>query len=191
MKQRAERSKVLIFHGTGGSPEGNWFPWLKQKLVQRWCKVFIPKFPDPRQGNSLPAWLKILKKYEGYIDENTILVGHSLGGLFLLRVLERIKKPIKAAFLVATSIGVKPILYYESDKLFSGFDFDWTTIKSKARHFEVFHSDNDPYVSLGNGEELAKHLGVKLTFISKAGHINAESGYTEMKPLLKKILRIL
>ncbi|HLD97613.1 MAG TPA: alpha/beta fold hydrolase [Candidatus Nanoarchaeia archaeon] len=182
---------VFIFHGTGGSPAGNWFPWLKGKLEKKECLVFVPQFPDPRENHNLEDWLKVLQKYEQHIDERSILVGHSLGGLFLLRVLERLNHPVAAAFFVATPVGVKPIRYYDSDEKFSGFKFEWGKIKGNANNFFVYHSNNDPYVSLGNGELLAKQLGVQLTMVPNAGHLNAESGHTKFDRLLKDINGIL
>ena len=181
---------ALIFHGTGGSPEGNWFPWLKAELEKKDCRVFVPQFPHPKDHH-LPDWIKILEEYGKYMNENSILIGHSLGGLFLLRVLERLQNPIYAAFFVSAPVGVKPILYYDSDEKFSGFNFNWEKIRQGAKHFTVYHSDNDPYVSLGNGEELVRQLGIHLTFIPKAGHINAESGYTKFDQILKDIKKIL
>lgn len=183
--------EILIFHGTGGNPQENWFPWLKEELEKLGCQVFVPQFPDPRENHLLKAWLEVLKQYQPQINKQSILIGHSLGGLFLLRVLERLEKPVEAAFFVAAPIGVKPIKYYESDEKFSGFQFDWKKIKRGANHFTVYHSDNDPYVSLGNGEELAKQLEVDLIFIPNSGHINAESGYTKFDQLLEDIKRIL
>ena len=181
---------IFIFHGTASSPEGNWFPWLKNELEKLDCRVTVPKFPTP-QGQSLESWLATLNEYKQQINEKTILIGHSLGGLFLLRVLERLSHPVAAAFFVAAPIGVKPILYYEGDEKFSGFSFDWTEIKKKAKHFFVYHSNNDPYISLANGEGLAKNLGVKLSFIPNAGHLNAESDYTKFDRLLMDIKKIL
>ena len=181
---------VLIFHGTGGYPKENWFPYLKKGLEKEGCRVFVPQFPHPK-NHTLADWLKALKKYDKYINKDSILIGHSLGGLFLLRVLEGLPKYVAAAFLVAAPIGLKTIKYYVSDEKFSGFEFDWENIRKKAKHFSVYHSDNDPYVSKRNGEVLARELGVELTLIPNAGHFNTESGYTKFDQLLEDVRKVL
>src|SRR3989344_1866488 len=184
------KSEVFIFHGTGGHPQENWFPWFKEKLGNSGVQVIVPQFPTP-EGQSAEAWFKVLDEQEDKIDENTILIGHSLGGIFLLRVLERLEKPVRAAFFVGTPVGVRPIQNWDSDEKFSGFDFDWGKIKRNARDFIVYHSDDDPYVSLGNGEKLAKELSVDLTFIPNAGHFNARAGYTKFEHLLGEVNKVL
>ena len=180
------KRNILIFHGTAGSPEGNWFPWMKKQLEELGHTVFVPKFPTS-EGESLTSWLEVLKEYEQYINENTIMIGHSKGGLFLLRVLERLEKPIHAAFFISAPIGIRPILYYDADYKFSGFDFDWDKIKTNAKFYSVYHSDNDPYVDLENGKQISEKLGVTLNFIPQAGHLNAESGYTSFETLLEEV----
>lgn len=185
------KSNIFIFHGAGGYPEENWFPWLKEKLEAYGQRVFVPRFPTP-EGQSLAAWLEVLKPYQDQIDENSILIGHSMGTIFLLRILERLKKPVKLAVFVAGVIGIKPIKNYDGDFKFSnGFDFNWKKIKPSSKNFIVYHSDNDPYVSMANGEQLAKNLGVDLTFIPNAGHFNKAAGYLEFEDLLSKIQTIL
>jgi predicted alpha/beta hydrolase family esterase len=159
---------------------------MKKQLEELGHRVFVPKFPTP-EGESLTSWLEVLRDYEKYIDENTIIIGHSKGGLFLLRVLERLEKPIEAAFFISTPIGIRPILYFDADSMFSGFNFNWDKIKIHAKYYSVYHSDNDPYVDLENGNQLAKKLGVALNFIPEAGHLNAESGYTTFEALLEEI----
>ena len=140
---------AIIIHGTEGYPEENWFPWLKQELEKRGYKVFVPQFPSPpKVPAKIDEWFDVLKDYEHHMNKDTILIGHSLGGIFTLRILERLKHPVKAAFFVGTPIGIRPILNYERDSSFSGFSFDWKNIINKAHHFAVFQSDNDPYVSL-------------------------------------------
>jgi len=178
---------VIIIHGTEGYPEENWFPWLKIELEKIGYKVSVPGFPSPP---IIPAkiseWWKVINNYT--IDESTAIIGHSLGGVFTLRILEKLDKPIASAFFIGTPIGEKPIANYDRDVAFSGFEFDWNKIISSAKHFEVFQSDNDPYVGLENGRTLAEKLGVKLNFIPNAGHFDTQAGYTKFEELLSLIL---
>jgi len=185
-------NNVLIFHGTEGYPEENWFPWMKEKLEAEGCKVTVPQFPTPPiVAAKISEWFDVLKSCEKDINENTILIGHSLGGIFTLRVLEKLSHSVKTAVFVGTPIGIKPILNYERDKSFSGFDFDWDNIKKKAKNFIVYQSDNDPYVGLENGEELAKNLGVELTFVPNAGHFSKRTaGYVDFPHLLEKLKKL-
>lgn len=181
-------SNVFIFHGTEGYPEENWFPWLKEKIEAKGYNCFVPQFPSPPiVPAKIKEWFDILKDYEERINEETIIIGHSLGGVFTLRVLETLKKPIKVASFVGTPIGVKPIKNYDRDLAFSGFEFNWPTIKDNAKNFIVFQSDTDPYVGLENGKELAKKLGVELSFVANAGHFNAKAGYLKFDLLFNKL----
>lgn len=185
-------ANIFIFHGTEGYPGENWFPWLEKELEQKGHKVFVPQFPSPPVVPSkISEWFEVLKAYEKQINEDTILIGHSLGGIFSLRILEKLDNPVKAAFFIGTPIGVRPILNYNRDNAFSGFDFDFENIKKKANYFEVYHSDNDPYVGLENGKQLAKNLGVELNFIPNAGHFNAKAGYLKFEDLKNKVLALL
>ena len=186
------KNNIFIFHGTEGHPQENWFPWLKKELEKRGQKVFVPQFPSPPiVPAKISEWFDVLKNYEKHIDKNSIAIGHSLGGVFLLRVLEKLEHPIKAATFVGAPVGINPILNYDRDSKFSGYNFNWEKIRSNAKNFVVFHSDNDPYVGLENGKELARRLGVELSFIPGAGHFNAKSGYFKFEKLLEKLETLL
>lgn len=180
------KNNAFIFHGTGGYPEENWFPWLKEQLEQKGLEVVVPQFPTPKD-QSYQAWSNIFMQWINKINSETIFIGHSLGGIFTLKLLEIIEYPIKLAVLVGAPIGVGWIKNFEQDKSFAGFDFDWNKIKQNAKNFIVYHSDNDPYVGLENGQNLAKHLKVELNFIPNAGHFNKASGYLKFDDLLLKI----
>lgn len=183
-------TRVFIIHGAGGSPNGNWFPWLKQELEKIGFVVIVPTFPTP-EGQNLKNWRKVMKTYT--IEKEDIFVGHSISPAFILDLLER--NAAKAAFLVAPFI--RKINYkgegLNFDVINSTFykNFDWAKIKENCKHFFVFYSDNDPYVPIDRSEEVAEKLGVKPIIVKGAGHINAESGYTKFELLLEKIKKIL
>ncbi|MDO8339031.1 MAG: alpha/beta fold hydrolase [Candidatus Burarchaeum sp.] len=179
-------TNVFIIHGTGGHPGENWFPWLKNELEKLGCKVFVPQFPTP-QNQTPEAWFRSFGQYREYFTPDTILIGHSLGGTFALRILEAAKIRIKAAFIVAAPIGILPIKNYEADKPFIGKPFDWEKIRKNCARFFVFHSEDDPLVSVGNGRELAKRLGAELVLFKDAGHFNAKADYVQFEELLERI----
>lgn len=147
----------------------------------------MPKFSTPKK-QSLQNWQKIFNEYDKYLDENSSVIGHSLGPAFLLSVLENLKQPIKAAFFIAGFTGsLNNPEFDELNKTFVSKTFDWVKIRTNCRRFYVISSDNDPYVPLEKGKGLANNLRTELIILKNAGHINLESGYDKFNFLLKKI----
>ena len=177
---------MIIFHGTGGHPRESWFPWIKKELEKLGCKVSIPQFPEADHPTP-HRWYPIMKHQVFTFDKNTILVGHSLGGAIALRALEKSPVKITAAFIVAAPVGVLPIKFIEGDKPFIKKPFNWEKIRKSAKSFTVFHSDNDQFISKGNGDKIAENLGIPLTFVPGAGHFNSTAGYNKFKQLLDMI----
>jgi len=184
-------TNIILVHGTYSSPTGNWLPWLKTELEKINCQVFVPNFPTPK-NQSLENWLKVFDDYKQYLNQDTIVIGHSLGAAFLLSVLETINHPIKQAYFVSSFIGFIGNSEYDIlNKTFTIKNFDWPKIKQNCKNFCLISSDNDPYVDLSYGQEVAKNLNSELIVLPNAGHINAESGYTHFEFLLEKIKEIL
>ena len=181
--------KIFIIHGAYGSPQENWFPWLKDKLEEKGHTVFVPNFPTP-ENQSLSSWMKVFEDNFNSIDEDTIFVGHSLGPAFILSILEKLSilKPIRACFFVAGFIGL--LCNEEFDKInetFTKKEFDWEKIKKTCNNFYLFNSTNDPYVPLEKGEELAEKLNGELIKMDNAGHFNEDAGYNKFEEILKYI----
>jgi len=182
---------VIIIHGSFGSPEENWFPWLKTELEKLGCNVFIPKFPTP-ENQSLKSWLSAFEEYKQYLNEETVLVGHSLGPAFILSLLESLEKRVKAAFFVAGFLGkLENPEFDEINKSFTEKEFNWEKIKENCEQFFVFQSDNDPYVPEEKAKQLASNLRVEPILVKKAGHFNESAGYTQFPLLLEKIKTLL
>ncbi|MDA1292846.1 MAG: alpha/beta hydrolase [bacterium] len=178
---------VFIVHGAYGSPEENWIPWLSDQLTQKGNTVVTPMFPTP-QDQSFSTWIEVMEPYLSGINSESILIGHSIAVAFILRVLEKIS--IEVAGVILVSGFVEPLGNPNFDSINKSFysdAFDWDSIRSYSKNFTVYHSDNDPYVSLEYGQKIANELGVDLTVILGAGHFNTEAGYTTFPEVLDVI----
>lgn len=179
---------VFIFHGTMGSPEGNWFPWLERELKVLGIEVFVPRFPTP-EGQNLENWLKTFERYQDKVNKETVFVGHSMGPGFFLRLLERRTSPIKAAILAAPFdgfIGEEP--YDTLNKSFIDHPFDWEKIKQNCKKFVVYAGDDDPYVANKFSQNVADGLGVKLKLIKGGKHLGENlKEFAEVLEEIKKL----
>jgi len=179
--------RFFIIHGAYGHPDDNWFPWLKQKLEELGHEVHIPKFPTP-ENQTLENWMKVFQPYMDKIDEETVFIGHSLGPAFILNILEKVDVKVKACFFVAGFTGFIENEQFDSiNKSFVDREFEWDRIHENCEQFYVINSDNDPYVPIIKGKEIAAKFGTEVITIESAGHFNTESGYTEFPWLLESV----
>ncbi len=181
------KPKFVIVHGSFGHPQENWFPWLAAELRRRGHWVMVPAFPTPK-GQDLTTWRAAFAEQVGQLDPQMVLIGHSLGPALILRLLEDAQEPVLGTFLASAFIGAvgHPVF----DPLNASFferPFHWEPIRAHAGIVHVYHADNDPYVSLQMGQELARNLQAPLTIISKGGHLNTLSGFTKFEKLLEDL----
>lgn len=176
--------RTIIIHGTEGSPAENWFPWLAGELRDRDIEALVPRFPTP-EGQSLDGWFEVFDREVGCLTEDTTLVGHSLGAGFALRLVERDKRLLHGLFLVSGFIGELGLPEFDSlNASFVTDPFDWDAIRSRANLIRIYNGDDDPYVPLEKGQELARELHADLTIVPNGGHINTAAGYTHFDMLL-------
>lgn len=179
---------AFIIHGTGGSPEGNWFPWLKERLESIGVTTYVPRFPL-NEEQSLTNWMNEFDKYREYLNEDSIIIGHSLGPGFILNILENIDFKIRAAFLVSPFLGAVNNEYYDArNKTFViDKDFDFEKIKKHCSKFYTYHGNDDPYVPLAKAEYVTEKLGAQFKVIEGGGHLNAEFNYFQFEVLYEDI----
>lgn len=173
---------VVIIHGWGANSQSNWFPWLANELEQKCWKVTVPDFPNS-EFPLLSQWLEHFQKNVA-IDEETVLIGHSLGVPFILRFLEQSKEKIKAAFLVA---GFDRPLNFPEIVNFVDKPFDWKKIISSCDQFIVITSKDDPFILPAIGKDMAKHLNGKFIEEQNVGHItdlNGTFAYPRLRDLI-------
>lgn len=90
--------RIFIIHGWEGSPESNWFPWLKQQLSDNGVEVVVPAMPNSANPKRT-EWVAELEKQTGEIDSDTYFIGHSLGAIAVLLFLQNLPKDVEAGGL--------------------------------------------------------------------------------------------
>ena len=172
MAQRDDISQYnyVILHGYTGRNDKNFIPWLKHELEQRGAKVQAPQLPNTDNPTEVEQVQYVLDHVQ--FDENTVLIGHSLGGLVAMRVLEKLPHKIHRLMLVAPT--VLPQFYdkdYEIDaatgerKRFIdhfSYDFDFSKISSQAVHKTILQDNNDSESRKPSMRYIADNIGATL-----------------------------
>ncbi|HHX58630.1 MAG TPA: leucine--tRNA ligase [Candidatus Moranbacteria bacterium] len=104
LKESKKPVKVLIIHGFEADGNSNWFGWLKKELEKIGCEVYNPSLPNTLHPKS-EEWRKALQPYLKKLDENSVIIGHSLGSKATVDLLSAADKKIKQVFLVASALG--------------------------------------------------------------------------------------
>ncbi|OGE83325.1 MAG: hypothetical protein A2846_04980 [Candidatus Doudnabacteria bacterium RIFCSPHIGHO2_01_FULL_49_9] len=154
------KANFLILHGKGGNSKDNFYPWLKRKLEEAGYKVQAPDLPNPEEPDDAEQAEYVLKNCK--LDENTVVLGHSFGGIVALRLLERGVK-LQKVTLAATPFTDKFIdgkaRPTVSAALQRGFDFE--KIRKNAKGFIALYDSSDGIVPVSDGEKFARGLGVE------------------------------
>lgn len=186
------KPNVIIVHGAYGHPFENWFNWMKIELEKLGIECFVPKLPTP-QGQELANWIQLFNSTMlPVINQNTILIGHSLGAAFLLRWLEQTNQSIATTILVCSFTGKVGIEKFDTiNESFFSNPFDWHSITNKSKQFFCYHGNNDPYVADTNFDFIAENLQARKIIIPNGGHLNEASGYTSFPQLLIQLKSLL
>lgn len=180
-----ELNNYIIIHGSFGSSNGNWFPWLKNELGKRNLKVDVPQMPVGVGIQNFESWSKVLNELT--INENTIIIAHSIAPVFVCK------------YLITNKIKVKKLIFVCGFNNYIGIndDFDAVNkpmfidnlkeIKKYCNDIICYYSDNDPYVKFDVEKDFSNTISNKQYVIHNGGHINSESGYTKFEEILKSL----
>lgn len=179
----------LILHGTLGSPEGNWFPWLAGELEKLGHKTLRPQLPTP-EGQTPENWIKTISASVKSVErESLIVIAHSRSPLAVCQYLQTLDSPIKACFFVSGFAKRLPPddIFSPLNDPFDDLSADWAKVRQNCSKFVCFAGDNDPYVPMGVVRDFADKLNAEFIVVPNGGHLNADSGFTRFPQLLDKI----
>jgi len=194
--------KFIIIHGSFGHPGEHWIPLLADSLNKLGQSVLVPAFPCDdwddvtKRGQdaepikqSLDTWIEaFMQATKDFVpDEQTCIIGHSLGPLFTLHIIERFGYTIDSAVFVSPFLG-KLNKIWQADKVNGSFyreDFDFSKLRKSIPTSYVLYSDNDPYVETEASLMFTEKLHSSSIVVRGAGHINKDENYPLILELCK------
>ncbi len=149
---------------TPAASNNQWFPWLQKQLSLIGIVAQTPEMPEPFRPD-YENWKKVFEQF--VLDEQTILVGHSCGGGFLVRWLS--ENDVKVGKVVLVAPWINP----ETDDTTPGF-FDFKVdenLVSKTEKLHLFISSDDEQDELDTADMIERKVpGVQMHRFTDRGH---------------------
>ncbi|MFB8008719.1 alpha/beta fold hydrolase [Nocardia sp. NPDC056000] len=181
-------STVVVSHEYASSPDQAWYAHLAATLDAD--DVRVPQMPNPEAPEPEP-WLRAVAA-EITDPADTILVGHSLGGVNLLRLLQRHEgAPFAGVVLVAAM--AHEVGYDNLAPFFDG-GFDWDRIRNAAKGFRVLVAIDDPVLTpepLEHVRLFATHLGAKSVITPDGIHFSRLQNRRELNAAVELVRELL
>jgi len=177
---RSLRLDLDRYRGTG------WKDSLSEKLGNRF-DVLLPRMPNPTNAK-YDEWKILFDKIARLLEDNVILIGHSLGGVFLAKYLSENKFPKKilASILVAAPYDQKDIEEFLGDFIVSN---NLEKLRKQGGKIFIYHSEDDPvvpYIDLGKYQKALPDAVVR---VFKDREHFSQSEFPELVEEIKKIWR--
>lgn len=142
--------KAIIIHGMPSKEEFfdvnrpassncHWLPWIQKKLLLRGVLAQTPEMPEP-YNPVFENWKKIFEQLEP--SQETILIGHSCGGGFLIRWLSENNIKVGQVILVAPWLDTEK---YLKTGMFE-FEIDSNIVSKTSGITTMYSTDDEDYI---------------------------------------------
>ena len=160
----------------------HWMPWLKGQLESAGIPTEMPLFPEP-YAPDYEKWLAVFEKLT--VNENTLLIGHSCGGGFLVRWLS--ENPVRVSKVALVAPWIDPSHAY-APKMFNDLHIE-PALLDRTEALRVFFSTDDDKEIYDSLEELKRALpGLDVQEFIDKGHFTRHDMKTEEFPELRDFL---
>ena len=183
---------AIIIHGMPSKEEylspkfpspsnAHWFPWLQKQLTMNGTLAETPEMPEPYEPD-YKKWCEVFEQFK--LDGDTLLIGHSCGGGFLVRWLSENKVKVGKVILVAPWIDPNKEF---APKMFA--DLKIEDISSFADEIHLFISTDDDKEELDTAEILKNNIKkLKVSEFHDKGHFITDHMKTNEFPELLKVI---
>lgn len=141
----------------------HFFPWLSKQLKIRDIRCNILEIPNTFMPD-YELWKKELERFD--FDEESILIGHSCGGGFLLRYLSE-NKNMKLKKVILLAPWIDP--FDEKENNF--FDFQWDLDLFERHNIKILYSlDDSEEIQITINTIKEKYSNLNITELRDKGH---------------------
>jgi len=186
--------KLYLVHGWGGGPASEpWFNWLKKECEKRDIEFIAPQMPDTNSP-IMAKWVSKLSETINNLDEETYLVGHSMGCLAIINYLSKLENPkVSKIVLVAPWIELDESSIEEEGQESVEIVREWikkpvdfTNAKNSTDKILSIFSDNDPFVTLSNINFFREKLDTEIIIKNNEEHFNKTKQINEIIEFIEK-----
>lgn len=183
--------RVYITHGYTAAPDKHWFPWLESALKPLGIGCYRLAMPNSTKPDPQEWLLHHLEQIQ--LDEDTLLIGHSLGCIASLNLLASTANPIRGAILVSGFYQPLPNLP-ELNPFADLFQQKIAQPRALARiqtvSYDLIAARNDSVVASQYSHQLAQFLNAESYLeLATGGHFLDREGCTQLPELLPLIQR--
>ena len=175
----------FVIHALGNTEDNYWYKYVKNHVEkEKGVQCFVPTLPEIEKM-SYSSWAKEFDKYKKFINEDTIVIGHSTGSIFLVKYLmENNLKVAKFIGVVSFNNKNRLLAKPEWDKINETFFVpNLEDFVNYAKERICFYSPTDIY-DFESLDSFASAIKAKKEIIEHAGHFT--KGYDgEFKEILK------
>lgn len=170
-KTKKEYSNYLKMRPVSLEAKSTWTGEYLEKKLGKGFEIIRPRMP--LQDNAkYQEWKITFDKYYAQLSKPSILIGYSLGGIFLAKYLSENKLPKKALSVYLIAAPFDNTL--EGEDLVGGFSLkaDLSLLSDATKNLHLLFSEDDDVVPVSHGYKFKKkindaHLEI---YPSKNGH---------------------
>ena len=173
-------AQVIVVHGYTASPEENWFPWIAQKAIKAGVSLKVLRL-DPSETPVLNVWMKQMDAQIDALNENSILIAHSLGCIAALHYLsQKLQHQNIKALVLAAGFNGRLGRLEQVNPFIDAAKIDFDLLKQQVEHRVVIYSKGDERVQPEFSLAQAKSLDAQVIEARHQGHFIDSEGCTEL-----------
>lgn len=160
----------FVIHALGRTENDYWYKFIKHEMEDKGYQCFVPTMP-PIENMSYDSWANKFNEYKNFINEDSVLIGHSTGAIFIIKYLMehnlKISKYISVVGFNKENPKSVNLSWEEINKTF--FVENLTKFKEFAKERIAFYSPSDIY-DFNVLDDFATQIEAKKEIIENAGH---------------------